>query len=87
MGRTMKKGSPQPRSSGFRREADAGVVIKDLCRKHGFSGGSYSLWRRKFGGMSVSDAQRLKELELENTDARSCWPTRSWRTRRAPPSN
>ena len=62
-------------------------TAKDLCRKHGFSEGSYYLWRRKFGGMSVSDAQRLKELELENTDAKSCWPTRSWRTRRAAPSN
>jgi putative transposase len=37
------------------------------CRKHGFSEGSYYLWRRKFGGMSVSDAKRLKELEIENT--------------------
>ena len=35
--------------------------------KHGFSDGSYYLWRSKFGGMSVSDAKRLKELEIENT--------------------
>jgi hypothetical protein len=38
------------------REVDAGVAVKDLCRKHGFSEGSYYLWRTKFGGMSVSDA-------------------------------
>jgi len=38
---------------GFLREADAGVAIKDLCRKHGFSEGSYYLWRSKFGGMST----------------------------------
>ncbi len=43
--------------------------VKDLCRKHGFSEGSYYLWRSKFGGMSVSDAKRLKELEIENTPA------------------
>ena len=49
------------------READAGVAVKDLCRKHGFSEASYYLWRSKFGGMSVSDAKRLKELEVENT--------------------
>lgn len=49
------------------READAGVPVKELCRKHGFSDGSYYLWRSKFGGMSVSDAKRLKELEIENT--------------------
>jgi hypothetical protein len=41
--------------------------VKELCRKHGFSDGSYYLWRSKFGGMSVSDAKRLKELETENT--------------------
>ena len=52
---------------GRLREADAGVAVKDLCRKHGFSEGSYYLWRSKFGGMSVSDAKRLKELETENT--------------------
>jgi putative transposase len=38
----------------------------ELCRRHGFSEASYYLWRNKFGGMSVSDAKRLKELELEN---------------------
>ena len=41
--------------------------MKDLCRKHGFSEASYYLWRSKFGGMSGSDAKRLKELEVENT--------------------
>lgn len=38
-----------------------------MCRKHGFSDASFSLWRSKFGGMSVSDAKRLKELETENS--------------------
>lgn len=46
--------------------ADAGIPIKDLCRKHGFSEARYYLWRSKFGGMSVPDAERLKELEIEN---------------------
>jgi len=41
-------------------------IAFELCRKHGFSDGSYYLWRSKFGGMSVSDAKRLKELESEN---------------------
>ena len=52
---------------GFLREADAGVAVKELCRRHGFSEGSYYLWRSKFGGMGVSDAKRLKVLETENT--------------------
>jgi hypothetical protein len=40
---------------------------KDLCRKHGFSDASYYLWRSKFGGMSVSDAKLLTELETGRT--------------------
>jgi putative transposase len=63
----MKKRFTEAQIVGFLREADAGVTIKDLCRKHGFSEGSYYLWRSKFGGMSVSDAKRLKELETENS--------------------
>lgn len=43
------------------------MSIKDLCHQHGFSEGSYCLWRSKFGGMSVPDAKRLKDLEAENT--------------------
>jgi putative transposase len=48
-------------------EAEAGVPVKDRCRRHGFSEASYDLWRGKFGGMPVSDAKRLKALEAENT--------------------
>ncbi len=51
---------------GFLREAEAGVAVKDLCRRHGFSEASYYLWRSKFGGRTVSDAKRLKALEQEN---------------------
>ena len=57
----MKKRFTEAQIVGFLREADAGIPIKDLCRKHGFSEASYYLWRSKFGGMSVSDAKRLKE--------------------------
>ena len=51
---------------GFLREADAGLAVKELCRKHGFSEASYYGWKAKFGGMNVSEAQRLKSLEAEN---------------------
>ena len=51
---------------GFLREADAGLPIKELGRKHGFIEPSYYAWKAKFGGMKVSDAQRLKALEAEN---------------------
>lgn len=62
----MKKRFTEEQIIGFLREADAGVAIKELCRKHGFSEARYYLWRSKFGGMDVSDAKRLKALELEN---------------------
>ena len=51
---------------GFLKQAEAGMPVKDLCRRHGFSEASYYLWRSKFGGMSVPDAKRLKDLESEN---------------------
>lgn len=62
----MKKRFSEVQIIGFLQEAEAGVAVKDLCRRHGFSEASYYLWRSKFGGMSVSDAKRLKELEIEN---------------------
>jgi putative transposase len=51
---------------GFLREVEAGVTVKDLCRRKGFSPASFYQWRAKFGGMSVSEAKRLKALEAEN---------------------
>lgn len=63
----MKKRFSEEQIIGFLREAEAGVAVKDLCRKHGFSEASYYLWRSKFGGMTVPEAKRLKELETENT--------------------
>ncbi len=62
----MKKRFSEEQIIGFLREADKGVPVKELCRKHGFSEASYYLWRSKFGGMDVSDARRLKVLESEN---------------------
>ncbi len=62
----MKKRFSEEQIIGFLREADKGVPVKELCRKHGFSEASYYLWRSKFGGMDVSDAKRLKALEAEN---------------------
>ena len=63
----MKKRYSKEQIIGFLQEADAGLTVKDLCRRHGFSEASYYLWRSKFGGMNVPDAKRLKTLEVENT--------------------
>jgi putative transposase len=62
----VKKRFSEEQIIGVLREADKGVPVKELCRKHGFSEASYYLWRSKFGGMDVSDARRLKVLESEN---------------------
>ena len=62
----MKKRFTEEQIIGFLKEAESGLPIKELCRQHGFSEASYYLWRSKFGGKSVPDAKRLKELETEN---------------------
>jgi len=62
----VKKRFSEEQIIGFLREAEAGMPVKDLCRRHGFSEASYYLWRSKFGGMTVPDAKRLKDLEAEN---------------------
>jgi putative transposase len=51
---------------GFLKQAEAGMPVKELCRKGGFSDATFYKWRAKFGGMEASDAKRLKELEGEN---------------------
>jgi putative transposase len=61
-----KKRFSEEQIIGFLREADAGLAVKELCRKHGFSEASYYGWKAKFGGMNVSEAQRLRSLEAEN---------------------
>ena len=48
------------------KEHEAGVIVADLCRKHGMSAATFYSWKAKFGGLEVSDAKRLKALEDEN---------------------
>ena len=48
------------------REQDAGAKTDDICRRHGISQATFYAWRKKYGGMDVSDAKRLKALEDEN---------------------
>jgi putative transposase len=62
----VKKRFTEEQIIGFLREVEAGVTVKDLCRRKGFSPASFYQWRAKFGGMSVSEAKRLKTLEAEN---------------------
>ena len=51
---------------GILKEHQAGLSAPELCRKHGISDGTFYTWRKRYGGMEVSDARRLKALEEEN---------------------
>jgi putative transposase len=48
------------------KEAEAGISVTDLCRKHGMSDCAFYSWRKKYQGMEVSDAKRLRALSDEN---------------------
>jgi putative transposase len=51
---------------GILKEHQAGLSAGELCRKHGISDATFYNWRSKYGGMEVSEAKRLKQLEDEN---------------------
>ena len=44
----------------FLKEAEAGIPVKELCRKYGMSNSTFYKWREKYGGMGTSDIKRLK---------------------------
>src|SRR6266446_6272823 len=48
------------------KEAEAGIAPDELCRRHGITRGSLYRWKAKYGGMEVSEARRLRQLEEEN---------------------
>lgn len=48
------------------KEADSGVPVKEVCRKHGISDATYYKWKSKYGGLEASELKRIKELEAEN---------------------
>ena len=53
------------------QEAESGLTVVDVCRKHNCSEQSFYRWKAKFAGMTVSEAKRLRELEGENTELKT----------------
>jgi putative transposase len=70
----MEKGENEMKKSKFTeeqiirilKENEVGIPAAELCRKYGFSDATFYNWKAKYGGMNVSDAKRLKQLEDEN---------------------
>jgi len=61
-----KKRYTEEQIIGAIKQHESGVKVETICRELGISHGTFYNWRSKFGGMEVSDAKRLKELESEN---------------------
>lgn len=62
----MKKRFTEEQIIKVHNEAETGLKVDEICRKHGISHPTYYNWRVKYGGMTVLEAQRLKALEEEN---------------------
>lgn len=62
----MKKRFSEEQIIGILKQQESGVKTADVCREHNISQNTFYTWKSKFGGMSVSEAQRLKALEAEN---------------------
>jgi putative transposase len=62
----MKKRFTEEQIIGILKQQESGVKTADVCREHNISQNTFYTWKSKFGGMSVSEAQRLKALEAEN---------------------
>lgn len=62
----MKQRFSEEQIISILKQHESGVPISELCRQHNISSATFYKWKSKFGGMSVSEAQRLKQLEAEN---------------------
>jgi putative transposase len=69
---------------GILNEAAAGATAVEVCRRHGVSETTFYRWKAKFGGIAVSDARRLRQLEAENSRLKAAfWRRRIWTMRRS----
>ena len=61
-----RKRFPEEQIIAVLKESEAGAKNQDLCRKHGITEQTFYRWRSKYGGMQISEAKRLREVETEN---------------------
>ena len=62
----MKQRFSEEQIIGILKQQEGGTPTAEVCRQHGISQNTFYKWKSKFGGMNVSDAQRLRQLEAEN---------------------
>ena len=62
----MKQRFSEEQIIGLLKQHESGVPTAELCRQHNISSATFYKWKSKFGGMTVNEAQRLKQLEAEN---------------------
>ncbi len=66
--RTMKRSRfTESQIVAILKEADAGVKVTDVCRRHGISQPTYYSWKSRYGGLGVSELKRIKELEADHS--------------------
>ena len=61
-----RRGYSQEKIVYVLKQAEAGIKIGEICREHGISEQTFHNWKRKYGGMGVSELRRLRLLEEEN---------------------
>lgn len=62
----MKRRFNEEQIIGILKQQESGVRTADVCREHNISSNTFYTWKSKYGGMNVSEAQRLRQLEAEN---------------------
>lgn len=55
------------------KEADGGVPLNELCRKHNISSATYYKWKSKYGGLDLNELKRMRELEIENNKLKNMY--------------
>lgn len=62
----MKRRFTEEQIIGILKQQESGVITADVCREHNISTNTFYAWKAKYGGLSVNEAQRLRQLEAEN---------------------